>query len=180
MEKLSRTNRDKVIDVLDERLTFERATVVLYDTILERMRRSSEPEIARMLPTMQAHRDEEKEHEEWLEEQIRAVGGDAHAKTEHGRLVEAESEGLEKVVKNDADLSHDLHALLTAELVDNAGWEMLIQLADEADDVEAREEFKKRLREEQDHLVFVRRAVAALASRQVLGRQVQLPISPTA
>ncbi len=37
------------------------------------------------------------------------------------------------------------HALFAAELVDNAGWDLLVQLADEADDDEARRAFKKRL-----------------------------------
>jgi len=178
MKQIAAKNRDKVIDVLTERLTFERAGVKLYDSILQNMRASSNPEIARMLPTMKEHRDQEKEHVEWLEAQIRGLGGDAHGKTEMSELVAAESAGVEKVVMHDKDLVHQFHGLLTAELVDNAGWELLLELADDADDAEARREIRKRCHEEEEHLIFVRRAVTAFARRNVLGQTVLLPVSP--
>ncbi len=178
MKELAAKNRDKVIDVLTERLTFERAGVKLYDSIIANMRASSNPEVARMLPVMKEHRDQEKEHEEWLEEQIRALGGDAHARTEMSELITLESSGVEKVVTGDKNLVHQMHALLTAELVDNAGWELLLELADDADDAEARKEFRRRLHEEEEHLLFVRRAVVAFARRNVLGQAVLLPTSP--
>jgi bacterioferritin (cytochrome b1) len=178
MKDLAAKNRDKVIDLLNERLTFERSGVKLYDAILANMRSSSSADVARMLPSMTEHRNHEKEHEEWLEEQIRALGGDAHGKTEMSRLVTAESSGVEEVVLRDKDLGHQLHALLTAELVDNAGWELLLELADDADDAVARREFRKRLHEEEEHLIFVRRAVQAFARRNVLGKTVLMPTSP--
>jgi bacterioferritin (cytochrome b1) len=177
MKELAAKNREKVIDVLNERLTFERASVKLYDTILANMRASSNPEVARMMGPMKDHRNHEKEHEEWLEEQIRSLGGDAHAKTEMSRVIETEASGVEKVVMSDKDLVHQLHGLLTAELVDNAGWELLLQLADDADDADARREFRRRLHEEEEHLIFVRRAVTAFARRNVLGQTVLLPAS---
>jgi bacterioferritin (cytochrome b1) len=178
MKELCEKNRDKVIDVLNERLTFERAGVKLYDAILANMHKNPSPEVARMLPSMKEHRDHEKEHEEWLEEQIRKLGGDAHGKTEMSELVKAESAGVEQVVCGDKDLAHQMHALLTAELVDNAGWELLLELADDAGDDEARREFRKRLHEEEEHLIFVRRACTAFARRNVLGQTVLLPASP--
>jgi len=178
MKDLCAKNRDKVIDLLNERLTFERAGVKLYDAILANMRTAKAADVARMLPAMQEHRDQEKEHEEWLEAQIRAAGGDAHAKTEMGELIKAESSGVEQVVTRDKDLVHQMHALLTAELVDNAGWELLLELADDADDAVARREFRKRLHQEEEHLIFVRRAITAFARRSVLGQTVLLPTSP--
>jgi rubrerythrin len=178
MKELAAKNRDRVIDLLNERLVFERAGVKLYDAILQNMKRSSNPEVARMLPSMQEHREHEKEHEEWLEQQIRSLGGDAHAKTELGELITAESAGVEKVVTTDQNLVHQMHALLTAELVDNAGWELLLELADDADDADARREFRKRAHHEEEHLIFVRRAIVAFARRNVLGQSVLLPASP--
>jgi hypothetical protein len=142
------------------------------------MKSSSSPEVARMLPAMKEHRDQEKEHEEWLEAQIRAMGGDAHARTEMSQLITEESPGVEKVITKDHNLVHQMHGLLTAELMDNAGWELLLELADDADDAEARREFRRRLHEEEEHLVFVRRAVVAFARRNVLGQTVLLPASP--
>ena len=62
-----------------------------------------------------------------------------------------------------------VHALLTAELVDNAGWQLLLELADEADDLEARQAFRRRLHEEEDHLIFTRRLVERLTRKELLG-----------
>jgi hypothetical protein len=69
-------------------------------------------------------------------------------------------------------------ALLTAELIDNAGWELLLELADDADDADARREFRKRAHHEEEHLLFARRAVVACSRRTLLGQAVQLPTSP--
>ncbi len=175
MEKLASHDRSKVIDLLNERLAFERAGVKLYDRVLEVMRSAGDANVARMLPEMEEHRSEEKEHEEWLEECIRALGGDAHAETERSRLVTRESKGIEEIAMSDAELPHLLHALLAAELVDNAGWDLLAQVADEAGDHEAKRDFKKRLHEEEDHLLFIRKAVERLAFEDVLGEEAKLP-----
>lgn len=179
MEKLAEKHRDKVIDLLTERLTFERSGVKLYDSVIRKMEVSNDPQVARMLGQMREHRNQEKEHEEWLEAQVRALGGDAHGQTDMSQLIETESKGIEQVVLDgDPSISHMFHALLTAELVDNAGWELLLELADDADDDEARREFRKRVHHEQDHLIFVRRAVVAFARKMVLDQAVPMPISP--
>ncbi len=175
MEKLANHDVSKIIDVLNERLAFERAGVKLYDRILEVMKGMGDENVARMLPEMQRHCDEEKEHEEWLEAQSRALGGNAHAETERSRLITRESKGIEEVVMSDAELPHLMHALLAAELVDNAGWDLLVQIADEAGDHSAKREFKKRLHEEEDHLLFVRKAVERLSFQDVLGEDATLP-----
>jgi bacterioferritin (cytochrome b1) len=175
MAELAKHDPAKVVDVLNERLAFERAGVKLYDRVLEVMRATANENVTAMIPEMQKHRDEEKEHEEWLEERIRALGGDAHAETERSRLVTRESKGIEDVVMSDAELPHLFHALLAAELVDNAGWDLLVQIADEAGDRAAKREFKKRLHEEEDHLLFVRKAVERLAFADVLGEEAKLP-----
>ena len=176
MQKLAGTNVSRVIDLLKERLTFERSGVKLYDKILERMR--TDPQAALMMEQMQEHRDEEKEHEEWLEKQIRALGGDARSPSEKSILVRAESQGIEHVIERDAQLPHDFHALLIAELADNAGWDLLVQLADEVGDRDAKKEFKKRLHEEEEHLLFVRHAVEQFAKDEVLGERETMPSSP--
>ena len=167
MDKLAAKNAVKVVDLLNERLAFERAGVKLYDIVLARLRASSDPSMKPLLERAQHFRDEEKEHEEWLEEQIRALGGDAHTPTEHSVLVQRESQGVEQVVMRDSSIAHDMHALLVAELADNAGWDLLVQLADEFGDSKAKKQFKKRLREEKEHLLFVRETVLELTRKDV-------------
>ncbi|OLC76343.1 MAG: hypothetical protein AUH83_06480 [Deltaproteobacteria bacterium 13_1_40CM_4_68_19] len=167
MDKLAKKNVGKVIDLLSERLAFERAAVKLYDTLHARLRVATDPALRALLEQIEHDRDEEKEHEEWLEEQIRALGGDAHAPTERSVLVRAESEGVERVMRRDDSIPHDFHALLTAELADNAGWDLLVQIADEFGDSAAKKEFKKRLREEERHLLFVRKTLLELTKQEV-------------
>jgi bacterioferritin (cytochrome b1) len=175
VKELANYDKPKVIDVLNERLAFERAGVKLYDRILDVMKTAADQNVLRMLPEMEKHRAEEKEHEEWLEDQIRFLGGDAHAETERSELVTRESKGIEEVVMSDAKLPHLFHALLAAELVDNAGWDLLVQIADEANDGEMKREFKKRLHEEEDHLLMVRKAMEQLSFQDVLGEEAKLP-----
>ncbi len=175
MEKLAKKNRARVIDLLNERLVFERAGVKLYDTLLARLHVAPDVELRELVDHVQQHRDEEKEHEEWLEEQIRALGGDAHAITEHAVLVQAESEGVERVIRRDDSIPHDFHALLTAELADNAGWELLVHLAGEFGDSKAKKEFRKRLHEEEEHLLFVRKTLLELTKKEVSAPEPRQP-----
>lgn len=178
MQKLADKNRNRVLDLLNERLTFEREGVKLYDTVIGKVRAAGRPEANKLLEQLQEHRDQEKEHEEWLEEQIRSLRGDTHAKTDMALLAARESEGISKVITEDTALSHLLHALLTAELADNAGWDLLVELADEAGDSEAKRQFRKRLHHEEEHLIFLRRAVHRLARREILGENVGMPTWP--
>ena len=181
VKKLAERHPEKLLDLLNERLTFERLAVKLYDDILAKIHESDLPSVAGISAAfgqMKEYRNQEKEHEEWLEEQIRALGGDAHARTEMSELVEREARGVAEVVEKDSELSHLLHALQTAELVDDTGWKLLLELADEADDDEAREQFRKRSEEEERHVIFARALVTACARSEVLGRGAQEAIAP--
>jgi hypothetical protein len=70
------------------------------------------------------------------------------------------------------------HALLAAELVDNAGWDLLVELTDEADEDEAKRASTTRLHEEVEHLISSRRAVENFSVHEVLGESVQMPEAP--
>ena len=169
MNNLAKQNLTNVIDMLTERLTFERTGVRLYDRVLERIRATGDPDVAKLHGPMTVHRDQEKEHEEWLEAKIREMGGSAHAMTDKANLVKTESRGLEEVIFDErATLPQMLHALLAAELVDNAGWDLLVAVADEANDHELKKQFKRRLHEEEDHLALLQRVVARFAKRDVM------------
>ncbi len=229
MERLAQKNKDKVIDLLVERLSSERASVKLYDKVLEVMgrwtgekrRRSggdyttyglsgygddvyrgmhedivkeqgSTPDenerqahereervVADMLPHMRAHRDQEKEHEEWLEGCLRQLGGDHKRRTEMAKLTAREVTGIEAVIMKDPELPHLFHALLAAEHLDSAGWDLLVALADAAGDLDAKAEFEKRLHEEEQHLAFVRDALRMFSAHEVLEEELRSPTSAT-
>lgn len=176
MQKLAETNCDKVLDLLTARLHFERIGVKLYDSVLAKVEKTGDENILRMADELRSYRDEEKEHRDWLEQQIRALGGDPQATTEMTLVEETESEGIGKIILDgDNAVPHCLHALLAAELADNAGWDLLVQLADDVGDREAKREFKKRLHEEEHHLLFVRRAMERCALSEVTHEKVEMP-----
>jgi bacterioferritin (cytochrome b1) len=179
MQKLAEKNPQKVIDVLAERFAFERASVKLYDAAIGKMRASNDDYVMSLLGEFVEHRRQEQEHAEWLEQEIVRLGGNPEEQTDLSRIAETQSQGLAEIIsKSDATVSHVLRALLAAELVDNAGWELLLELADEADDAEARAQFKCRLHEEEDHLMLVRRVVEVLAAQAVLGIQTPAANAP--
>lgn len=176
MEKLVRGNAALVLDLLGGRLAFERHGVKLYDTVIDKVQRYGEPRYNRILDQLRHIRSEEKEHEEWLEAQIRAFGGDPNATTTMADLETRESSGIEGViVDGEQRVLHLLHALLAAELSDNAGWDLLVKLADAAGDTRARLAFMKRMAEEVRHLAFVRESVIRAAAIEILGRDEQMP-----
>jgi hypothetical protein len=175
MEKLARRNPAKAIDLLGERLAFERASVELYDRLVARVARSSEPEARRLLRDLGRFRGEEQAHADWLVEHIQALGGDADAEGESARLVKEEATGIEKVGLIDAELPHLFHALLAAELVDGAGWDLLVRLADDCDDPAARADFLARAQEEGEHLHFARIMVERFAEADLLGLPPRAP-----
>lgn len=49
-----------------------------------------------------------------------------------------------------------LNAILTAELTDNAGWDLLIKLAQEHQQTQMADEFRDALADEQEHLLKVK------------------------
>lgn len=176
MKELIRHDKEKVIDVLTERLVFERTGVKFYDAVCQKIEQSEDQQIKRMLGKMREFRDEEKEHADWLETQIRELGGDPNAKTEKAALVETESRGFEEILLDGhEEIPHLFHALLSVELSDNASWALLVELAEEADDEEAKRQFKRYLHQEEDHLDFVKRAMERFAEREVLGERARFP-----
>ena len=174
MRKLAGKNVGRVIDLLNERLAFERTGVRIYDRMLLRMRLSEDRDVQRMVDRMQRYRDQEREHEEWLEDQIRGLRADDHVPTEKSVLVLAETQGIERVVHRDPRLDHDFHALLAAELADTAGWDLLVRIAHEFGDREATREFRQRHREEQEHVLFVRKVVERFVKRELEEQPVPL------
>lgn len=176
MEKLARHNAALVLDVLSGRLAFERTGVTLYDAVIQKIERAGEPRYHVLIDQLRHNRNEEKEHEEWLEAQIRALGGSAHETTTMSQLELEESTGIKSViVDGHQKVLHLLHALLAAELADNAGWDLLVKLADDTGDTAAKAQFAKRLAEEVKHLAFIREAVVRAAELEILGFSEKMP-----
>ncbi len=176
MEKLARKNRAFVLDTLCARLAFERTGVTLYDAVIDKIERNAEPRYHPIVGRLRKIRDEEQEHADWLVEQIRLLGGDPDAATDLAQLETEEGAGIKHVIVDGHQKGiHVLHALLAAELADNAGWDVLVKLAGEAGDGVAKAAFARRLAEEAKHLLFLREVVLRAARIEILGRPEAMP-----
>jgi rubrerythrin len=139
-----------LMDKLGERLAFERAGVRLYDAL---MVKCSEDSSKAMLKDLRHIREEEAVHFALIGAAIQALGGDPTAQTPSADVTGVEGAGLMQVLNDPkTTLAQALHAILVAEMIDNAAWDELIELTGQAgnDDLVAR--FTQARDEEQEHL----------------------------
>lgn len=164
---VAKTHRSRVIELLGERLAFERAAGKLYDAVLEKLRSRGGP-FESVRARLRFIREEEKAHQEWLEEQVQSLGGDPDRETDGSLLLRAEWRLIAEETEGEHEPVELFQALLRAELLDNGGWEVLVELADRAQDEEARNALLQRLHEEQEHLLFVSHLVSVFARSELL------------
>lgn len=150
-------NRPQVfIDKLAERLAFERGGTRLYDAVLAKCIAHAEELSETALLDVQQIRDEEAGHAALIQECIEALGADPTAQTPSADLVGVETMGLLQAVTDPrTTLAQTLHAALSAELVDGAGWETLIVLAEKIGQDDMAERFREALERENEHLLKV-------------------------
>jgi bacterioferritin (cytochrome b1) len=146
-----------LLDKLSERLAFERTGTRLYDALINKCEALGEevsggPDMA----TLREIRDEEHRHFLLLNEAVVSLGGDPTVQSPCADVAAVASTGiLQVIVDPRTTVTQCLQALLTAELTDNAGWELLIDLADELGHTDLSEQFTVALENEQSHLVNV-------------------------
>ncbi len=168
MKELAKHDRSRLIHLLSERLAFERAGVNLFDRVLAAMRASGDADIEALHGEMEASRNEEQEHLAWLEAHLRALRADADGDAEDAPEADGPWTSIEEVAESDAPLPQLVNALLAAKLADEAGWDLLVQLAEEAGDVDTRHALRSRVHDEEDHLAVIRRVMERLVFPEVL------------
>jgi hypothetical protein len=85
------------------------------------------------------------------------MGGDPTAMTPCADVVGTATMGIMQVVTDPrTTLAQSLNAMLSAELTDNAGWELLAALAEDAGETELAGRFLGALAQEQEHLAIVK------------------------
>jgi rubrerythrin len=156
--KMMTGNRPQAfIDKLAERLAYERGGTRLYDAAMAKFMVHGGELKDLSIDELEKIRDEEAAHAALLVECIEKLGADPTAQTPSADLVGIESMGLMQAVTDPrTNLAQTLHALLLAELGDEAGWETLIAFAEQM----GLEDMVKRFREaethEQEHVFKVR------------------------
>ncbi len=143
--------RAVLMDKLGERLAFERSGVRLYDALMVKCAADASAGIP--AKELKHIRDEEAMHFALVGAAIQSLGGDPTAQTPSADVAGVEGMGLMQVLNDPkTTVAQALHAILVAELTDNAAWDELIELTSQAgnDDLVAR--FTKARENEAEHL----------------------------
>lgn len=153
------------LDKLGERLAFERTGTRLYEAIRVKVEVSDTWEGGPTLADIQRFHDEELAHFDLLRSAMEALGADPTAVTPAADVIGVVSMGLLQAVANPrTTLPQCLDALLTAELTDNDGWQMLIDLGRTLGKDELVVEFERAKAAEEIHLAAVRRWLSVEAA----------------
>jgi ferritin-like metal-binding protein YciE len=151
-----------LMDKLGERLAFERTGTRLYEALVSKYEAfgsfdggPSKVDLAHIL-------QEEYGHFTLLQSVIERLGGDPTAVTPSANLHATASHGVMQVIVDPrTTLLQSLEAILIAELADNACWEALMALAQEAGEDTLMTQCEQALLTEQEHLAKVQSWLAA-------------------
>ena len=146
-----------LLDKLSERLAFERTGTRLYEALLNKCEMLGETVPGPTLEEIEQIGREELEHFLLLNDTIAGLGGDPTVQSPCADVTGVMSMGILQVLTDPrSSMAHCLSAMLTAELTDNAGWELLIKLAENLGYDEMKTEFEAALADEERHLLNVR------------------------
>lgn len=157
LEMLKGESPQILLDKLGERLAFERTGTRLYDALITKCEvMLDETEISMTIDDLEDIREDEARHFHMVADAIDSLGGDPTAQTPSADLCGVESMGLVQVLNDPrTSIAQSLHAIMTAELTDKAGWETLIALADEHGLADMVTNFTTALNNEREHLALV-------------------------
>ena len=146
-----------LLDKLSERLAFERTGTRLYDALINKCEVLGESSPGPTLAELRRIREEEARHFLLLNKAVTALGGDPTVQSPCADVAAVASLGLLQVLTDPrTSVPQSLQAILTAELTDNDGWRMLIDLAATLGHAELAADFEKALENEEEHLESVR------------------------
>ena len=146
-----------LLDKLSERLAFERMGTRLYEALLNKCEMLGEAVPGPTLEDIEEIGREELEHFLLINRTITELGGDPTVQSPSADVAGVASMGIMQVLTDPrSSMPQCLQAMLTAELTDNDGWRLLIQLADNLDQQEMKAEFETALANEEEHLMNVR------------------------
>lgn len=167
LNKLVGVSPEVLIDKLGERLAFERTGVRLYEALLAKAEVMEGVDDAKR-QTLLHFRDEEAEHLGLVTAAMEKLGADPTAMTPCADVTGVTGIGILQAISDPrTNFAQSLNALLNAELTDNAGWELLIELADTSGQTSIAESFYPALEQEKVHLETIRAWLGEELKRQV-------------
>jgi rubrerythrin len=155
------------MDKLGERIAFERTGTRLYDVLLSKWDSYDTWKGGPGRADLEQIRDEELRHFHLVKSAMERLGGDPTAVTPSANVAALASEGIVKVLSDPrTNLRESLDAILIAELTDNAGWELLIEMSRAMGLDEFAEQFEEALENEERHAASVRAWITAALSKE--------------
>lgn len=159
-DKLTGQHTEMLLNKLGERLAFERSSSRVYECFISKCEAAAAtgalPE-AVSLDRARQFWQAETQHFAMLRDVMTALGADPTAQTPDADVAAVASMGCMSVIQDPrTSVTQCLETLLTLEMTDNAGWEMLIRLAREMTMDEIAERFQRAQEEENLHLATVR------------------------
>ena len=145
------------LDKLGERVAFERTGTRLYELLITKLDALGTWDGGPSRERLARFHDDELDHFRLVEDAMRSLGADPTAVTPSADVAGVEAQGVLQVIADPrTTLDQSLHAILVAELADNAAWEMLIDLATATGHDELVQGFRTALDDERVHLAEVR------------------------
>jgi rubrerythrin len=155
--KITGKKPEVLIDKLGERLAFERSGTRLYEAMLMKCGAVDTVNNPIDVAALARIRDDEEMHFHLVHKFIERLGADPTAMTPCADVVGVQSMGLMQVISDPrTTIAQALNALLTAELTDNASWDLLVELAGQTGHEDMATEFSAALEAERQHLEMVR------------------------
>ncbi|MFN7132095.1 MAG: ferritin-like domain-containing protein [Myxococcales bacterium] len=156
------------IDLIGERLAFERSGTRLYEALLSKFDAASIHEEGFSREDLERIRDDELRHFGMLVQTMEQLGADPTAMTPSANVMAVASMGLFQVVTDPrTTFTEALKAILTAELVDNDCWLQLSDLAARLGKDDLAEKFRAALQQEEEHLARIRSWLATRIDGQL-------------
>ncbi len=144
------------LDKLSERLAFERMGTRLYDGLINKCETLSEPPMGGTLDEVREIREEEHRHFLLLNDAVTKLGGDPTVMSPSANVAAVASQGIMQVIMDPrTSIAQSLQVILTAELTDTAGWDMLCELADELGHSDLADEFRQAWENEEKHVMNI-------------------------
>lgn len=160
-----------LLDKLGERAAYERSGARLYEAAMRKFLSMEKIPAGMDMAGLQEIHDEELRHFALLRDAIETLGGDPTTQTPCANAAAVQSMGLLQSV-NDPRTSgaQTLQALLAAELIDVASWELLVELAHQFGLDEMAQSFRDALVAENRHLERVRNWLSEILSAVATGQ----------
>lgn len=167
MKALTGKKMHVLLDKMAERAAFERTGTRLYDMMLQKVAAAPALPPGMTIEGVQEIRDEEHSHFMMLSAAIEGLGADATAMTPCANVTGVQGMGLVQAMGEPRlTIAQALSTLLAAEVIDNASWELLIELADAFGQDALVEQFSEALAAEQRHETTVKRWMAAALAEE--------------